>query len=353
MKLLVQSFLWSVAGVAACLFFFSPKLLIFTEQAPGTYEWTRGLNFLQQISGDAGEKVEPALQHRLLPVAVCKLLGLDGIEPFTLGWLGVLFLLFITHRLLIKQKLPTELAVCGVFMMASTSAVVTSLGWLGIMDGWWVAALLVVSFACAPWQILLTSCLAPWIDERFLIGLPVAFLCRWLIEPASTQKIAKTGSWIILGAAPYLAWRIFSFVHHPGDQSAKLLSFDFLVWLRMAPHGWWMAYRLAWIPILLCFFLPNASRTKAPLLFGAVVLSGSVAVVTAADLSRSAMVICPLIIAGLILAYRAKPVETAKITPWLAGANYLIPYMHIVYNKVEPVHPLLWEVIRLIKKLCS
>jgi len=351
MKSLVQSFLWSVAGVAACLFFFSPRLLIFTEQAPGSYEWTRGLNFLQQISGEAGEKVEPALQHRLLPVVVSELLGLDGMEPFALGWLGVVFLLFITHQLLIRQKLPSELAVCGVFMMASTSAVVTSLGWLGIMDGWWVGALLLVGFTSSFGQIFLVTFLAPWVDERFLIGLPVAFLCRWLVDPASPQKIVKTSTWIILGVVPYLAWRIFSYLYHPGDESAKFLSSDFLVWLRMAPHGWWMAYRLAWFPILLCFFLPNSSRIKARLLFGAVILSGSAAIITAADLSRSAMVLIPLLLAGFVLAYREKPVETVKIAPWLAGANFLVPYMHVVYNKTEPVHPLFWEVIRLFKKL--
>lgn len=351
MKSLVQSLIWSVAGVAACLFFFSPRLLVFTEQAPGSYEWTRGLNFLQQISGEAGEKVEPALQHRLLPVVVCKVLGLEGIEAFTLGWLGVMFLLSTSHRLLITQKLPSGLAVCGVFMVASTSAVVTALGWLGIMDGWWVAALLIVSFSPIQWQILMTCCLAPWIDERFLIGLPVAFLCKWLVDPANTQKIVKTGTWIFLGLAPYLAWRVFSYVHYPSDESARFFSTEFLVWLRMAPHGWWMAYRLAWIPILLCFWIPNASRIKAPLLLGAVFLSGSAAVITAADLSRSAMVICPLMLAGLILVYRAKPVETVKIAPWLTGANYLVPFMHVVYNKVEPVHPFLLEIVRLLKKL--
>ena len=44
--------LFKCVGVAllatlCSLFFFSPRLLVLTEGAPSSYEWTRGLNFLE------------------------------------------------------------------------------------------------------------------------------------------------------------------------------------------------------------------------------------------------------------------------------------------------------------------
>lgn len=215
-------------------------------------------------------------------------------------------------------------------------------------------SLIVVALAPRYWLVALATLLAPWIDERFLIGLPVAVLARFVIYPfalgAATQLLAT----IAVAALPYLGWRLYSWLCLPGDASGEFASnvfAGFVVWLRMVPHGWWMAYRLAWIFLLAPFFLRNASGVKPWLIALCCLPVVFVAVVTAADITRSAMVLAPLVPAGILLFYRAHPEETERWLPWIAAANFCVPYIHIVYNKMEPVHPLLWEIIRLVKKV--
>jgi hypothetical protein len=345
----------SVAFLAALasLVFFSPRLLVFTDEAPGSYEWTRGLNFLQQVDGQPLEKVEPALRHRLLPVYVARALGLSGYSSFVMGWLGVICLLAYTYTLLAGLGLPRSVTISTVFLLASTSVVITSLGWLGIFDSWWVLALIVVAFSPKLWLVTAAGLAAPWIDERFLIGLPAAFVIRWLVYPLTVLSAAKLVLFIAITLTPYLGWRVYSLLYSYGDASGQFLTMEFLVWFRMVPHGWWMAYRLAWIFILLPFLLPNASGLRPWQLAGVCLLTAIAAVITAADISRSAMAIAPLLVAGVVLAWRTAPFQTERWIPWVAAANFLVPYIHVVYDKLEPAHPLPLEIVRLIKKVAS
>ena len=335
------------------LFFFSPRLLVFTEEAPGSYEWTRGLNFIEQVHGQSIDMVEPALRHRLLPVYAARVLGLRGYSSFVLGWLGVICLLAYTYTLLAGLGLPRSVAISTVFLLASTSVVITSLGWLGIFDSWWVLALIVIAFSPKLCLVAAAGLAAPWIDERFLIGLPVAFVIRWLVYPLTVLSAAKSVLLIGVTLTPYLGWRVYSLLYSHGDASGQFLTMDFHVWLRMVPHGWWMAYRLAWIFILLPFFLPSANGLRPWQLAGVCLFTATAAVVTAADISRSAMAIAPLLVAGVVLAWRTAPFQTERWIPWVAAANFLVPYIHVVYDKLEPAHPLPLEIVRLIKKLAS
>jgi hypothetical protein len=353
LKALLCSIVVALAASSASLMCFSPRLLVFTEEAPGSYEWTRGLNFLQQVEGQPVEEVEPALRHRLLPVYAARVLGLDGYAPLFLGWVGVIGLLAYIHALMGQLAVTRRVAISTVFLFASTSAVITSFGWLGIFDAWWVWALIIVAFAPQLWLVATVALLAPWIDERFIIGLPAAFVVRWLAYPWQGRQAARILLLLAVMVAPYAAWRFYSLLYSQGDASGDFLSLNFLVWVRLSPHGWWMAYRLAWVFLVLAFVLPNASRVKGWQLGAVCALTVIAAVVTAADLSRSAMTLAPLLLAGILLAWRNAAQQTDRWIPWLAMANFLVPYIHVVYNKLESAHPLPWEIIRLIKKMAA
>jgi hypothetical protein len=348
---LLLSTMVALLAVFTSLFFFSPRLLVFTEEAPGSYEWARGLNFLDQLSGHPLEKIEPALRHRLLPVYAARLLGLHGYAAFALGWAGAVALLVYVQFLLDGLGLSRRTVVAAVFILASSSAVITSFGWLGIFDCWWLLGLIITAFSPRVWVVGMAAALAPWIDERFFLGLPVAFVARWLVYSYGLQAARSVVTAITLGLMPYLAWRLHSFISLPGDASANFLSLHFLVWVSMVPHGWWMAYRLGWAVIALCFLLPNASGVKPWLMITACAFTAVPAIVTAADVSRSAMVLGPLVVGGVILAWRQSPDETSRWLPRLAAANFLVPFIHVVYNKLQAVNPLPWEIIRLFKKL--
>jgi len=343
----------AVFAAMMSLLFYAPRLLVFTEETPGSYEWTRGLNFLEQVEGHPAQDIEPALQHRLLPVYAARILKLGGYAPLVLGWVGVMALLAYIYALLGNFGVARRVAVSTVCLLASTSAVITSFGWLGIFDCWWVLALVMVAFSPRLWVVAFASLSAPWIDERFLIGLPVAFSARWLVYPWEMRQVATTGLVVAAMVAPYAAWRTYSLLYSSGDASSEFFSLHFLVWVRMAPHGWWMAYRLAWVFLILAFVLPNASGVKSWQLGAICLLTAAAAVVTAADLSRSAMVLAPLLVAGVVLAWRNAAQDTERWIPWLAVANFFVPYIHVVYNKLEPVHLLPWEIVRLIKKMAA
>ena len=351
MRTILQASTTAVLATLASLFFFSPRLLVFTEEAPGSYEWTRGLNFVAQVEGRPAGEVEPALRHRLLPLYAAKFLGLQGYNSFLLGWVGVLVFLVGSNLLLRNLGAPSTVAAASTFLLASTGAVITSFGWLGILDCWWVFALILVALAPQWWLVGLAALMAPWIDERFLIGLPAALVARSLVYRFAVRAAARLLAVIVAAVLPYIGYRVYSLFWLPGDASGEFISMQFVVWLRMAPHGWWMAYRLAWIFLLVPLFLPNASRVKPWLVALCCLPVVFAAIVTAADVTRSAMVLAPLMMAGIIVAWRSYPVETTRLLPWIAAANFLVPYIHIVYNKMEPVHPLFWEIVRLVKKV--
>lgn len=342
----------AVLAAAVSLFFFSPRLPVFTAEAPGSYEWTRGLNYLDQVKAD-GEQVEPALRHRLLPVFVARMLGLYGYAAFSLGWAGVIALLVYVQTLIQAAGLPRVVAIWTALLVASTSAVITSFGWLGIFDCWWVLGLVVIAFSPHPLVVAASAFLAPWVDERFLLGIPVALAARGLVYPLGRTALLRHVFALACGVTPYLLWRLYSAAALPSDASSQFLTPAFLAWLRNVPLGWWMAYRLGWATIAICFVLPNSSGIRPWLLGGACVLSVCPAVITAADISRSAMVVAPLLVAGIILCWRQSRLQTEQWLPCLAASNFLVPFIHVVYNKLEPVHPLPWEFIRLLKKLAG
>lgn len=317
---------------------------------PGTFEWTRGLNFLAQLAGTPTDMVEPALRHRFLPIIVAKLLGLSGFSAFAIGWLGVLPLLTYVYFRARALSGNERVAVSVVLLFASTSSVITTFGWLGIFDSWWVLGLLVLALDPSYKMIAVASFLTPWVDERFLIGIPIAFLTRWLVTRITLGQAKKYMASIALSLIPYFAWRLYSYLGLPSDASSRFISVDFLQWVSMGPHGWWMAYRLSWAFLVASVVLPNASKIKPVYILAVFIPVAFFALATAADVSRSAMVAAPLLFSGALLSFRAHPVLTQRALPLIAIANFIVPFVHVVHQKMQAVYPLPWEIIRLIKK---
>ena len=75
-----------------------------------------------------------------------------------------------------------------------------SSGWLLHFDSWLVLGLLTVALVPSPWA-LAAACLAtPWIDERFLLALPVCVAVRsvsldWIRRPDRPKFCATWQSW--------------------------------------------------------------------------------------------------------------------------------------------------------------
>jgi len=307
------------------LFFFSPRLPVFTEAMPGTFEWTRGLYFLAQPAGAPTDITEPALRHRLLPVIAAKVFGLSDYSAFAIGWLGVLLLLAYVYLRARSLSGNGRVAVSSVFLFASTRSVITIFGLLRIPYSWWVLGLLMLALEPSCKMVAVASFLTPWINERFLTGIPIAYLTRWLVTRVTLGQAKKFSTSITVTLIPYFAWKLYSYFGLTSDTSSLFISTDFLQWASMGPHGWWMAYRLYWAFLVASVILTNTSKIKPIYTLAIFIPVALFTLLTAADISRSATVAAPLLLSGLLLTFRTNPEPTQEALPLIAAANPQLP----------------------------
>ena len=110
-----------------------------------------------------------------------------------------------------------------------------------------------------------------------------------------------------------------------------------------------MGFRAGWLPILYAAFFFRRHAFGAVPALGA--LSLLVMMVLASDLSRSAAIVLPLLVAGLIVAPRYHPRWTTFGLALVLAANLALPALHVVYTKVDVISPLPLEIFRVLRKL--
>lgn len=348
----------ATVGVALLLsvFFFSPKFQLWDFAIEGSYETTRARAFLAQCADPFAPVEDRAMQWRLLPPLVCHALHLGPRAALTVPWIGVVFLLTSAAAILHRRGLSRLQAALATALLATTSAVIVPNMWLGVNDAWLWAALLWVAFGRTPLSLILACLLAPWVDERFIIGFPLAFSLRRLV-PADgdavppllplVRDLILAALWLL----PYAVVRLW-LSQRGEDQSGALLAFHlsgFFTWVPITPLAWWMAFRLGWVPLLFAAaMLRQPPFVAAPVLATMTLL---VMMVLAADLSRSSAIILPLFVAGTILAVKKFPARATAGLALLLAANLALPALHVVYTKVDVISPLPLEVFRALRKM--
>ena len=349
----------TILALTASVFFFSPKLQLWTFDIEGTFETTRARTYLQQCAAPLRRDVEPAMQWRLLPPAVCHAVGARGWVALALPWAGVVALLAACARLLRQEGLTATQALLGLLMVGTTSAIVVPVGWLGMNDAWIWLALVAVAFVRARWLVVAACLLGPWIDERFVIGLPLACAVRGIrndpahaFSPgAAARELARVAPWLVPYVAARLLARRFGFSDDTGNFLQSHLR-GFVVWLPWAPLGWWMALRLGWFAVGAAAWDAGGRRPGGVAGFGAVVVGTcAVMLVLAADISRSAAIVLPAVLLGLVTVVRRHGASATRWLAWLAGLNLALPAAHVVYTKVDVISPLPIELARLLRRI--
>lgn len=349
-----------VATVAAALllnvFFFSPKFQLWDFTIEGSYETTRARAFLAQCADPFTPVDDRAMQWRLLPPLVCHVLHLGPRASLAVPWVGVVFLLTSAATILHQRGLSRLQAALATALMATTSAVIVPMMWLGVNDAWVWAALLWVAFGRSRWTLILGCLLAPWIDERFIIGFPLAFCLRQLVPkdggaPPRPLLFLRDLFLATLWLLPYAVVRLW-LSQRGEDQSGALLTSHltgFLTWMPITPLAWWMAFRVGWVPMLFAAAtLRHPPFAAAPMLTAATLL---VMMILAADLSRSSAIVLPMFIAGTILAVKKFPTWATAGLAGLLATNLALPALHVVYTKVDLISPLPIEVYRVLRKM--
>jgi hypothetical protein len=367
--------LLAAAAFLLLLVCFSPSWVTFRawRRAPETFgllvEVRRGESVLAQAADPAAEVVDPLhriVRWRLLVPVVAHLLHLPAGATLGLAHLGCLGVLAFVVGLARRRGLPgapggerTRLsageAVALAVVLGAGGWFFTSVGWLGFYDSLLVLALLVTAWGPARWAVAGACILGPWVDERFLLGFPAALLVRGM---DGAPRAAREGAWWAREAvvpallvAAYAALRVGLLGSHgsPGlGAYASHVAFGRLGPERLA-LGAWAGLRVGWVVILAgCAGLWAKGRRRAAAVVAATaVATALVGLATSNDLSRSMMLLVPLVPLGWGFARHAALWERSRARLWLAAAALLLPAQHVVSDFDRPVRGLGYELAQL------
>jgi TPR repeat protein len=313
----------------------------------------RGYHVTRQVENpdyEIPESTHKILRWRLLVPTVARLLGLPDWATLGLAHLGCLglvcFLAFVAQRLVPSAS---STAIAGFCLIAgSTAPFFTSMGWLGYYDSLLALALLAVAFAEKRFLVIIACFLAPWIDERFVLGVPLALLVRLLVNAPVDVR-----GWIRHEAAlPVLIVCAYSLLRLQigGTGGSQTVAQYFAQFVRDRPisglqrlMGAAAGLRAAWVLVvvgLAGLFVSSLGfrRNLGPWAAATAMLTGLVAVYTALDLSRSMVLLLPLVPLGwLVMSRHLTKSRLSGATLLLAVVSMLLPARHAFAGFSVPV----------------
>jgi hypothetical protein len=332
-----------VAGSLAlvvCAWFYPPRLAAWSRRDVRLQEWSRADAFLKQCQQPLRQDVEPAVRWRLLPPVACHALGLKGNQPLAFCWLGLAMLAVALAARLDLLAGSRAWALVGTVGFATTGPFITPLDWLGLNDGWYLLALLESTAGKSLWALTAWTFVGPWIDERFLIALPLALFVRTRLRAPEPGSVARACLAASAGIAPYIALRAgFSLSHGDAASSSYIGAMleVFRIYASYVPLGWAMGYRFAWIAIATGLLARGIGWGRR--VTGIALAASGLAIISvvAWDLDRSTGVLLPAYVAGVVQAARAAAQAAGGVRSRLLmlGAaavllNLALPYAHIV-----------------------
>jgi hypothetical protein len=317
----------------------------------------RGLYVIKQtvdLSTEIDDPNHKITRWRLLVPAVSKLLKLPGWLILALAHIGCLVLIITLVRIGATQSSssgasPYE-AMCFSIVAGASASFFTSMGLLGYYDSWLALALIGVSLAGPRWIVLTACILAPWIDERFVLGLPLALCVRWI----RTDYAANSGwQWFKREAlAPIIVVACYTIVRLKlgGSGSSQtvgnyLHEFVFTRKLSFPDYivGALAGLRVGWILVATAIFglwmaaSARKVRLQALILSAGIILTTIIGLFTALDLSRSMVLLFPVLPLGWRYATRSGVWKRFHVAPVLAAIALLLPARHVVGNSIRPV----------------
>jgi tetratricopeptide (TPR) repeat protein len=289
------------------------------------------------------------IEWRLLFPVLGHALALPGWLYLALPHLGCLLVLTLVACLFLRHGAGTLEAFAATTLVATCSWFFVSMAWLGYFDSWYILALVAVVFA--PRRVMLAAILlAPWVDERFVLTLPLCLLLRDHCL-AATEPVRSPGErWGEAGAAALalLPWILTrggaQLVHRDAVSGAYLQAMTPGANAPFYLSGLWQGLRWAWVPVLagLAIVWRAGGRTFALLLLG-LLLTLAVNLLAANDLSRSASVLVPAVVAGVVLFGLRQPRRLRPLLLSACALNLLFPAEHVVGSWTEEIHPLTVE----------
>jgi hypothetical protein len=215
-----------------------------------------------------------------------------------------------------------------------------STGWLAYFDSWLMLGILTVAFVPSRAAVAVACLLTPWIDERFILALPVALTVRAIaldqIEQRAWRSLLLDLAFMVAASVPYLGVRAAAWML--GDAGSSDYVQQYWTEMRAVPvsrflEGLWSGFRAGWLLIgaAICF-TGQRIGWKWGGLFAAIVLLSSVAsLFIAADMSRTLSIEAPVMLLGAWLWCEDKIPKSRYVLPAILAANLLLPAAHVVW----------------------
>lgn len=304
-------------------------------------EFHRAAFALRQLEDPWQRIADPTnrvIEWRLLFPVVAHALKLPPGLYLALPALGVLAALGVAAAALWRATKDPLLTLGGTVLAATSSWFFVSTGWLAYFDAWLVAALVLATFSSSRVTLALAALLAPWIDERFLLALPLCFVLRPALAAADSDRRRLAGDAAALagGVLPYVAvrlgaewfgWRATA-AGYWGERALLPAGPLVLLW------GAWNGLRLGWFAVAAPLrHLPGRMRLTVA---GVAAATLAVNLLVADDLSRSVSVLVPLLLAGLVWAHRAGATRARWLAAGLALGNLVLPAEHVIASAGNP-----------------
>lgn len=316
----------------------------------------RGYHVLQQTRNLSAEITEPnhkIVRWRLLFPTLGHVLNLPDWAVLGLAQAGCVLLVVILLAIAVRQSADTghrtREAFCFCVIASASAPFFTSMGLLGYYDSWLATALLAVAFAGHRGILLFACALAPWIDERFVIGFPLALVVRRIIDRDSSVSrwrwLKRDALWPSVLVFTYSLVRL-KLGGSGGSQTIAqyLHEFAFSSTLTFAERafGIWQGLRIGWILVAAALigvwrWLAPGRTAEAGILVAGAIITCAFGALTALDTSRSMVLIMPLVPLGWIMVTQVAWWRRIHAHLILAVAAMLTPAWHCLGDHFQSV----------------
>jgi hypothetical protein len=343
----------SILICAIIAFFFSPRFVIWRglhiPEAWVNPEVNRAVNALEQLQDPLGPIDNPSnqvIRWRLFFPLLARALHLPPLWYLALPHLGCVVAVAYTVRLIQRRGGPASLAWVAAASIACADWLFVSLGWLAYFDSWSVLGLLVATFSPSRFALVAAGLIEPWIDERFVLALPLCLMTRTMVNWESQEGRSRAwltdASIMVAVTMPYVVARLSLLAS--SDTGSMYYLQDTIRELRTVPlrrliHGLWNGFRAAWLYLLVVGVWSARTqrgwlRLVPPVAFG---IQAALAVIIAGDISRNSAMLMPAVTFGALLLCVKYQAAARIAVPAVFAANLLLPAAHVVYGFELPV----------------
>ena len=349
----LRNFAAAIVAFAVLLIFFCPAWNIFllwrTVPETGNFvEVRRAASLLLQVEHPFAPIADPIhriLQWRLLFPLVVHGLHLPASSLLFVPAAGAVLFLAACLTIARREGCDWLTAWCGTVIIGAAGWFFTTTGWLGYFDSWLLLGWVAVSHSRRAVVVFAACLLMPWIEERFVLGLPLAMLIRVLRNPApelrdgvAAEKRALIGALSLTAfyvtvrlslAGTRGSWGVTEYLR--AQQTFEIGPARFLL-------GAWESLRFAWILAAagcVSLLARHARSTRVLFAIGLVcTITGSL--VVANDLSRSMNVLVPLALQSLVF-MRPLTRGAALFFPGATLVALILPAQLVVTDFRSPV----------------